>query len=107
MVLHFAGVNFVDSQGTTAVGEIVRLPEESGVELRLASVRPAVRAMLERDGVIDRLGVDQVHGSAHRAVAAHLSGRGAREDPPDEVPPGSQDGDHPSPEGERDDDERP
>ena len=29
------------------------------------------------------------------------------EDPPDEVPPGSQDGDHPSPEGERDDDERP
>jgi sulfate permease, SulP family len=107
MVLHFAGVNFVDSQGTTAVGEIVLLAEESGVELRLASVRPAVRAMLERDGVIDRLGADRVHGSAHRAVAAHLSGRGAREDPPDEVPPGSQDGDHPSPEGERDDDERP
>ncbi len=88
MVLHFAGVNFVDSQGTATLAEVVRLAEESGVELRLASVRPAVRAMLERDGVIDRIGPDRVHGSAYRAVAA-LSSRRDPEDPPDEGVPGS------------------
>lgn len=108
MVLHFAGVNFVDSQGTAAVAEIVRLAEESGVELRLASVRPGVRTMLERDGVIDRIGADRIHGSAYRAVAAHMSARDVPEEPPDEGFPGSKDpGDHPSTEGERDDDERP
>ena len=85
MVLHFAGVNFVDSQGTAVLAEVVRLAEESGVELRLSSVRPAVRTMLERDGVIDRIGADRVHGSAFRAVAAHLSARPEPEDPPDEV----------------------
>ena len=90
MVLHFAGVNFVDSQGTAALAEVVRLAEESGVELRLASVRPAVRTMLERDGVIDRIGPDRVHGSAYRAVAA-LSARPEPEDHP-EVHRGSQDG---------------
>jgi SulP family sulfate permease len=85
MVLHFAGVNFVDSQGTATVAEIVRLAEESGVDVRLASVRPAVRMMLESDGVIEPVGADRIHGSAYRAVAAHLSARGAFEDPPDEV----------------------
>ena len=43
VVLHFAGVNFVDSQGAATVSEIIRMAEESGVELRLAAVRPAVR----------------------------------------------------------------
>ena len=41
VVLHFAGVNFVDSQGAATVSEIVRIAEESGVDLRLAAVRPA------------------------------------------------------------------
>ncbi len=91
MVLHFAGVNFVDSQGTATVAEIVRLAEESGVELRLSSVRPAIRTMLERDGVIDRIGADRVHGSAYRAVAAHLSAREAPGQPPDETHPGPED----------------
>ena len=69
VVLHFAGVNFVDSQGAAAVSEIIRMTEESGVELHLAAVRPAVRRVLERDGTVERLGAGRIHGNVHRAVA--------------------------------------
>jgi len=86
VVLHFAGVNFVDSQGAATVTEIIRMAEESGVDLRLAAVRPAVRLMLERDGAVERLGEGHFHGNVHRAVAALTAAREAREegtaDPP-------------------------
>ena len=70
VVLHFAGVNFMDSQGAATVSEMIRMAEESGVELRLAAVRPAVRRVLEREGAVDLLGADRIHGNVHRAVAA-------------------------------------
>ena len=75
VVLHFAGVNFVDSQGAATVSEIIRMAEESGVDLRLAAVRPAVRRMLERDGAVERLGADRIHGNVHRAVTAMADAR--------------------------------
>jgi SulP family sulfate permease len=85
MVLHFAGINFVDSQGAAAVAEIIRTAEESGVELRLAAVRPAVRRILERDGTVDRLGPDHIHGNVHRAQMAMGRGHpGALESPASE-----------------------
>jgi sulfate permease, SulP family len=68
LVLNFAGVNFVDSQGAATVSEIIGMADDSGVELRLAAVRPAVRRVLERDGAIERLGADHLHGNVHRAV---------------------------------------
>jgi SulP family sulfate permease len=70
LVVHFAGVHFLDAQGAASVSEIVRLAGYAGVELRLAAVRPAVRAMLERDGAVARLGADHLHGNIHRALAA-------------------------------------
>jgi sulfate permease, SulP family len=70
IVLHFAGINFVDSQGAATVSEIIRMAEESGIELRLAAVRPVVRDVLERDGAVARLGADHIHGNVHRALAA-------------------------------------
>ena len=70
VVLHFAGVNFMDSQGAATVSEMIRMAEESDVELRLAAVRPAVRRVLEREGAVDLLGADRIHGNVHRAVAA-------------------------------------
>jgi SulP family sulfate permease len=82
MVLHFAGVNFVDSQGAATVSEIIRMAEESRVDLRLAAVRPAVRLMLERDGAVERLGADHIHGNVHRAVAALTATRGTLEERP-------------------------
>ncbi|MGF9761070.1 sulfate permease [Microvirga sp. 0TCS3.31] len=70
VVLHFAGVNFIDSQGAATVSEIIRMADASGVELRLAAVRPAVRRVLERQGAVELLGADHVHGNVHRAVTA-------------------------------------
>jgi sulfate permease, SulP family len=70
VVLHFAGVNFIDSQGAATVSEIIRMADASDVELRLAAVRPAVRRVLERQGAVELLGADHIHGNVHRAVAA-------------------------------------
>ncbi len=77
VVLDFEGVNFVDSQGSAKLHEILDFADESGLVLRLARVKPAVRGTLERDGVLDRIGADHVHGNVHRAVAAQLA-----DDPP-------------------------
>ena len=52
------------------MAEIARLAEESGLTLRLARVKPAVAATLDRDGVLERIGPDHIHGSVHRAVQA-------------------------------------
>ena len=64
--------NFVDSQGAAKLAEILDFAESAGVELRLARVKPAVAASLAKDGVLDRLGPDRVHGNVHRAVEAQL-----------------------------------
>ena len=45
-----------------------------GVELRLARVKPDVRAVLDREGIVERLGRDHIHGNVHRAVEAQLGG---------------------------------
>jgi sulfate permease, SulP family len=70
IVLDCEGINFVDSQGSAKMAEITRLAEDSGLTLRLARVKPAVAATLERDGVLERIGPDHIHGNVHRAVQA-------------------------------------
>ena len=72
IVLDCGGINFVDSQGAAKMADVVDLAEESGIALRLARLKPSVRSTLERDGVLDRLGEDHVHGNVYRAVQAHL-----------------------------------
>jgi high affinity sulfate transporter 1 len=69
VVLDFEGVNFIDSQGTDEVGKLVDLATTAGAEIRLARVKAPVRRMLERDGVIDRLGPDHIYGNVYQAVA--------------------------------------
>ncbi|KUM33205.1 SulP family inorganic anion transporter [Arthrobacter sp. EPSL27] len=70
IVLDCAGINFVDSQGAAKMADIINLAHEAGVTLRLARLKPAVRATLARDGVIDRIGEDKIHGNIFRAVQA-------------------------------------
>ena len=70
VVLDLAGVNFVDSQGSAKLTEIHELTRADDVELRLAGVKPQVRAVLEADGVVDRIGADHIHGSVALALAA-------------------------------------
>jgi len=91
VVLHFAGVNFMDSQGAATLSEIIRAAEAADVELRLAAVRPTVRRVLEREGAVELLGTDRVHGNVHRAVAA----LGTTRYQPVQEAPGSEEGDHP------------
>ncbi len=74
IVLDCAGVDFIDSQGSAKLRDIVTLVEAAGVTLRLARVKPTVSAVLVRDGVIDRLGADRIHGNVSRAVEAQLRG---------------------------------
>ena len=72
IVLDCGAINFVDSQGAAKMGDVVDLAEESGITLRLARLKPAVRSTLQRDGLVGRLGEDHVHGNVYRAVQAQL-----------------------------------
>ena len=82
VVLDCAGIDFADSQGSAKLGDILDLADESGVTLRLARLKPTVRATLERDGVLQRLGLDRLHGNIERAVQAQLDAPASRR-PPD------------------------
>ena len=70
IVLDCGGINFVDSQGAAKMADIADLAREAGVTLRLARLKPAVRATLARDGVIERIGAERIHGNTYRAVEA-------------------------------------
>src|SRR4051794_9266072 len=76
VVLDCEGINFVDSQGTAKLTEILELTTQAGITLRLARLKPEVRAVLERDGVIERVGPDHIHGNVDRAVTAQLASIG-------------------------------
>jgi SulP family sulfate permease len=72
IVLDLAGVNFIDSQGAAKFAEIVELAANAGMTLRLARLKPRVREVLERDGVLERIGADHIHGNVDRAIRAQL-----------------------------------
>jgi len=73
VVLDCEGINYVDSQGSAKLRDLVVLAEESGVTLRLARLKPVVTSTLDRDGVVERVGADRVHGNVYRAVQAQLA----------------------------------
>ena len=57
-------------------GEADRDPRPDASRRRRAAtgaVRPQVLAVLDADGIIDRIGADHVHGNVHRAVEAQLA----------------------------------
>ena len=72
VVLDCAGINFIDSQGCAKMNDIVTLARDSGITLRLARLKKAVRATLERDGVLERIGAGNIHGNVDRAVRAQV-----------------------------------
>jgi SulP family sulfate permease len=72
IVLDFAGVNFIDSQGSAKMAELIELVTNYEIELRFARVKPHVRDLLQRDGVIDRLGESQIYGNVYEAAADQI-----------------------------------
>jgi len=73
IVLDCGGMDFIDSQGSAKMSEILNLTKQAGVTLRLARVKPPVREVLERDGVLGRIGDDKIHGNVDHAVNAQLA----------------------------------
>jgi sulfate permease, SulP family len=76
IVLDCEGIDFIDSQGSAKMRELLELTDQAGVTLRLARVKPAVREVLERDGVLDRIGDDKTHGNVDQAVEAQIPAAG-------------------------------
>ena len=72
IVLDCEGIDFIDSQGSAKLGEILELTRQAGLTLRLARIKPAVQELLGRDGFLDRIGQDKTHGNVYRAVAAQI-----------------------------------
>jgi sulfate permease, SulP family len=88
LVLDLEGVNFVDSQGAAKLQELHELAHDSGIALRLARLKPQVRAVLEADGIVELIGADHIHGNVHRAVEAQLSRAPSPPAPPTAADPG-------------------
>jgi sulfate permease, SulP family len=65
-------MDFIDSQGSAKLREILELTEGTSATLRLARVKPAVRELLRRDDVLDRIGDDRIHGDVDQAVEAQM-----------------------------------
>ncbi len=83
IVLDCEGIDFIDSQGSAKMGEILELTRQADITLRLARVKPAVYEILDRDGFLERIGNDRIHGNVYRAVEAEIGGaaRGPGRDP--------------------------
>jgi SulP family sulfate permease len=73
IVLDCIAIDFIDSQGSAKMQEILELTAQAGVTLRLARVKAAVRDLLDRDGVLTRLGDDHLHETVAQAVQAQLA----------------------------------
>ena len=73
VVLDLEAVPFIDSQGAEQLFEILEYVEAKGATLRLARVKPRVLGVLHRDGFVERIGSDHLHGNVYRAVEAELS----------------------------------
>ncbi len=72
IVLDCEGIDFIDSQGSAKMGEILELTKQADITLRLARVKPAVYEILSRDGFLERIGDDRTHGNVYRAVQAEI-----------------------------------
>jgi SulP family sulfate permease len=73
IVIDFEGINYIDSQGADTVAEVLDLATGHNIELRLTRLKANVKAVLDRDGVIDRLGEGYIYGNVYGAVVDQMS----------------------------------
>jgi sulfate permease, SulP family len=72
LVLSMRGVPMIDVMGIHALEHLIRKQREHGGDVRLTSLQPAVRRMIERAGLIELLNEQNIYWSAVEAiVAAH------------------------------------
>ena len=70
VVLDLEGVDFVDSQGSAKLVELADLAAVNRITLSLVRVKAPVLAVLEADGVVERIGADHVHDRIPEAISA-------------------------------------
>jgi len=75
VVLDFEGVNYIDSQGSGTIGEILGLAKNYGAELRLARVKPTVLEILDADGVVERIGRARIYDTTYEAIEDRIPGQ--------------------------------
>jgi high affinity sulfate transporter 1 len=73
VVIDFESVNFLDSQGSDELDRLVQTARDRGISIHFARLKTSVKAILDADGVIDRLGAERVHTSVDDAVNAALA----------------------------------
>jgi anti-anti-sigma factor len=72
VILDCGSVQFIDSQGSGQLASGVEAMRAEGITFRLARVRPRVLGVLEKDGVLDKVGRENVHTGLNDAVQAQL-----------------------------------
>ena len=70
VVFDLQSVVFIDSQGASKLAEIADNLHARGLSFKLARVKPGVMTVLERDGIVDRIGPENIHLDVHEAVKA-------------------------------------
>lgn len=75
LVIDFQSINFIDSQGSAQIRELITLADERRLDLRLARVKPVVQSVLARDGVVAALGEERFNTDVNAAVQALLATR--------------------------------
>jgi SulP family sulfate permease len=70
VVLDLEGVDFVDSQGSAKLVELAELADLNRITLSLVRVKEPVLAVLEADGVVERIGANHVHDRIPEAIGA-------------------------------------
>ena len=70
VLLVASGVNFIDIAGAELLGQVARERREAGGTLYLCNLKPDVREVLARSGVLDALGEDNVFEFEDEALRA-------------------------------------
>ena len=68
VILSVRGVSVMDPDAALAIWEIAENYEEQGVELLICGLNPGVRKVLERAGVVEKMGEDKFYWSVDRAL---------------------------------------
>ncbi len=68
VVINCEGIHFIDSQGSAKIRELVELTDREGLTLHFARLKPAVTAVLERDGVLGLIDPANIHETVKSAV---------------------------------------
>jgi anti-anti-sigma factor len=73
IVLDCEGIDFIDSQGSAKMREILELTNQAGVTLRLARLKPAVGTCSAVTRVLERIGADRIGCNVDHAVEAQIA----------------------------------